>query len=242
MRYGAVNEEEFIEMQRKWIRGFYLLLGLWVIVVPIVVVYDFPLVLTMFFIAIIPVAVMFWGNRNKRKGLGLWLSTENLMKLHAKYINIFVLFLLLSIAEISILFRMKYAFNPFQFADYTFSFFFVIILVLFIPVAVRYGSKEGTRRFGRVRSLSVKLPRETVDRIILDALHNLKLDYRNAKPESKWSMEPQSYIELSSGMRISTFSNLPVSTISISRIPEGSSEEREIEKEILRLSNLHQSE
>lgn len=54
-------------------------------------------------------------------------------------------------------------------------------------------------------------------------------------------MELQNYIELSSGMQIYTLFNPPISTISISRIPENSSEEEKIEKEILRLANLRES-
>ncbi|GEM_PF-1508607 len=242
MRYGAVNEEEFIEAERKRIGRIYMALGLLLLVLPMVIVLivmadAFFLWLFPLLFSIVPVLFLL-SSLGKKGEQGLWYSSEKLSGIHLRGLSIFFIMAGAGIMLAGVLFAIRsgidYMTNPLFIVSFLMLFLFVFSSIL----AVKYVEKEMHRKlekFEMRRNIVLGIPVDSAKEVIKRAVTGLRLEHSEFVPRSKFDV--LWHIELESGMRIYALTNFKNSRILIARIHKGDTIEPKIEAEILRLAN-----
>ncbi len=242
MRYGAVNEEEFIEAERKRIKSIIILSSIWLLFLPPVlcvllslnwgnVVFFFSFLLT--FIALPPFFILIFGRR--KRPYAVWISWERVVFIFYKYLQLLMISVIVASIEIPLYqwitqgesYRISFA-SLFPLLGY-------VLLSFLFPLFVRL-QRSRQAKFKENRNVLLPISRASAKDIIIKALDNLTLPYSRRKGLFGLPDERR-FVELESGIKIGVGQNFRDCFISISDIPKNDTIEPKIEAEILRLAN-----
>ncbi len=239
MILGAVNEEEFIEMERKWIRGIYVLLSLWLLLAgPFYFIYDnYVINMTSLSLLLLLFLPVYQHTKKAKEFQNLWRSLDDLFLINIKYFYMFILVILLFMVE------NLYLLWLWDGAD-IFGTDPILVLPLVLSTIISFAGlhyyavsiRKKWKKFEKRRTTLLNLSLEATKDIIIKALKNLNTDY--SEPENHSILNGgRRFVELDSGIKIAVVQNLNRSQIIISDIPKNDTIEPKIEAEILKLAN-----
>ena len=250
MALRAVNEEEFVEAETKRIKTFIKFSSIWLLLLPPAFLFILLLSLetgsiAVFLIGLIlllgfPPVLILTLMRRREKVYGLWISGDKIVFALFKYLPIAMVAATISFFEYPLYLWLKYG-GSFQFYSAKST---VLLLSFLLPASVFvFGVKIQQKMSGKfklARNVRLNIPPRSAKEIILKALENLNITY--FKPQGRLNANNgQKFVELESGIQIGVIVNFRDSAIRISDIPKNDTLEPEIEREILRLANLRES-
>ncbi len=231
MALRAVNEEEFVEAEKKWIRKLYIFLSLWILLAgPFYSVYDDYVInmisLSLLLLLFLPV---YQHTKKAKDSQNLW------------WFSMFIMIIPLFMAEDFYLLWLWEGVDILG-SDLILILLLLLATIIFFAVLHYYAVsvRKKWQKFEERRTTLLNLSLEETKDIIKEALKNLNTDY--SEPQSILGInEGRSFVELESGIKIGVNQIFRGSAIRISEIPKNDTLEPEIEREILRLANLHES-
>ncbi len=249
VRYGTVNEEEFIEAESRRIKAVLIFASIWLLILPPVflallyfllqsgsIVFFFAFLLI--FIAFPPFFILTY--RRAKRPYGLWISWEKMVIIFFKYLSLPIVAGILASFELPIYhWAIRGDFHQIDIVNII----PLLGMALPTPVFLLFWNMYRRRRenFEENRNVLLKIPIASAKEIILKTLDNLNLPY--SRPKGLFGLpDERKFVELESGIKIGVGQNFRDCLIFISDIPKGDTIEPKIEAEILRLAGFSESD
>lgn len=240
-------------MGKKRIKTVILFFSLWLLVLPPVFHFIVSLSLQTGSIAVFllgfllllglpPFLITLVVTRWRKKVYGIWFSRKRIVFEVLNYFNFLILSSAVAFFEYPLYFWLRSGeffqiHDPQIIAIIALIFGFLLASISF--VLVEKITQKMQRNFKENRSVVLNIPARSAKQIILEALEKQNISY--SRPDGLFNAnEGQKFVELESGIQIGVIPHFRRTVILISRIPKNDNLEPEIEKEILRLMNLHQ--
>lgn len=240
--YATVDEQEFLEKERKKANVAVILIFLLLIVSPFLMIlslkeeYAFLMLPSQIFTYIVgSVTLLFimWYDSQRSIQADVWFSAKKYRYIRLRIIEWAVIILLISVSQIIFLFYILFDYNMFE-SEMKIGYILTILMVgSGIPI-IYYG-RTILRKSPESRSVYLKMREEDAKNILKNALDSMKIAYTEEKGKKK---SGEKIWKLERDMEIRIISRGKISKILIDNIPpDWTEKEREIEKEILNLIN-----